>query len=515
MDWLRRIFARLRWKLMAAYALFTTVAVVGLIFVLMTIQAYQLIYKREFLGQWYFRATLRDAAETLRPLLDEDPVRPEALDEKLAGLLQLDGPRVGDLHAPPLRPRNTGILAVFDSSGRVLAVRPAAAVEVGASLRQAVPASGDVVINDVLFRSTVTGTSEPPAAERDPDTRRLFVGVPVRSVDGTVRGGILLRYDPNLRDLLGHGLPVTLIPVGVVLTLVIAVAVVATAFGLLTARWITRRLDRFVTTAESWSRADFSRSIDDTSRDELGGLARNLNRMADQLRTHFETRTELAAIEERHRVARDLHDAVKQQVFAAGMQIGAARERLRTGRGDAAEPLTRAERLTQDAGRELTRLIRELRPAALEGKGLAEAIRELSRDWSLRHGIRAEVRVRGERATPLETEQALFRVAQEALNNVARHSGAGRVELELTWEERALTLRVADDGRGFDDRPGGAGSGIRNMRERVEALGGTFEAGGGAAGGVVRAACPAPAGGSIRPGTSPGGSAEGAQEGAR
>jgi two-component system, NarL family, sensor histidine kinase LiaS len=118
-------------------------------------------------------------------------------------------------------------------------------------------------------------------------------------------------------------------------------------------------------------------------------------------------------------------------------------------------------------------LIGEMRPAALEGKGLAGALRDYVRGWSQSAEIPAEVHVRGEREVPLQVEQALFRVVQEALANVARHSGAKRAEVDLIYTAATLTLRVSDDGRGFDpadDRD--QGFGLQSMRERMEGLGG-------------------------------------------
>jgi signal transduction histidine kinase len=100
-------------------------------------------------------------------------------------------------------------------------------------------------------------------------------------------------------------------------------------------------------------------------------------------------------------------------------------------------------------------------------------LREHAAAWSRQSDIPIDVRVRGERATPLEVEQALYRVAQEALANVARHSRASAASLELAWQDGAVTLRVADDGRGFAPAEvRGDGYGLSSMSERVAALGG-------------------------------------------
>ncbi|HEX8034387.1 MAG TPA: ATP-binding protein, partial [Ktedonobacterales bacterium] len=114
-------------------------------------------------------------------------------------------------------------------------------------------------------------------------------------------------------------------------------------------------------------------------------------------------------------------------------------------------------------------------------------------NWARRMGIAVEVRIQGERETPLDVEEAIFRVAEEALSNVARHSGARMVELRLAWEAEWLRLIVRDDGMGFDvARAGGKGLGLTSMRERMEALNGTLRITSGAEGTRVEACVPLP-----------------------
>ena len=104
------------------------------------------------------------------------------------------------------------------------------------------------------------------------------------------------------------------------------------------------------------------------------------------------------------------------------------------------------------------------------------ALRECVADWSRQSHIPAEVRIRGERPLPLPLEQALYRVAQEALTNITRHSGANSVEVDLVWVDNQVSLVIADDGRGFQvNASDGKGVGLQSMRERVEALGGQLE----------------------------------------
>jgi len=139
--------------------------------------------------------------------------------------------------------------------------------------------------------------------------------------------------------------------------------------------------------------------------------------------------------------------------------------------------LEEAERLIYELRQELSSLVQELRPAALEGEGLAAAVRKYATDWSRQNGIVPEVRVQGERSLPLDIEQGVFRIVQETLANVARHSQASEVEIALVYANDEITLTVTDDGRGFDVDGKRSGFGLSSMQERAEALGGKLAVG--------------------------------------
>jgi NarL family two-component system sensor histidine kinase LiaS len=197
--------------------------------------------------------------------------------------------------------------------------------------------------------------------------------------------------------------------------------------------------------------------------------------MADQLNGLLAVRQELAVVEERHRLARDLHDSVKQQIFVISMLVGAARPAV-AGNAEAENTLREAERLAGQAQQELTAMIRTLRPAGLDGQELSAALGGLITEWAQQTGIAATADLApGERLTAA-TEQTVYRVTQEALANVARHSGASAVEVLLTIREPdSLLLSIQDNGHGFDPaQHDGQRLGLRNMRERVETLGGTL-----------------------------------------
>jgi signal transduction histidine kinase len=244
-----------------------------------------------------------------------------------------------------------------------------------------------------------------------------------------------------------------------------------TVAGILISRNLTRRLNRIARAASAWSRGEFQVVIQDRSHDELGQLAGNLNSMAEQLKSLLSARQALAVVEERNRLARELHDSVKQQMFSSALLVRAARKLFPRDPEGAQQHLIQAEELSEQAQQELSSAIQALRPAVLEDLGLAMVLRDYARDWSRRVGIVVDVRVQGERTTPLQIEEALSRVSQEALANVARHSRASEVKIQLTWNEEEVGLSICDNGQGFDTaRTVGTGLGLTSMRERVEAL---------------------------------------------
>lgn len=258
------------------------------------------------------------------------------------------------------------------------------------------------------------------------------------------------------------------------LPLTLGAGLIGAIFGYLTARGLTSRISAVGQAAESWSQGDFTAVAQDPSPDELGQLSRRLNQMAEQLQNLLATRQELAALEERNRLARELHDSVKQQLFAVAMQVGAAQALLPTEPEAAAAQLGEANALARQAQQELSGLILELRPAALHDQGLVAALRRYGTDWSRQNDIAFTLTAPGERPLPLPIEQTLFRVAQEALANVARHSRARRVEAHLGFAETAVTLSIHDDGQGFEPSTARRGLGLASMSERVAEVNGRF-----------------------------------------
>ncbi len=293
-----------------------------------------------------------------------------------------------------------------------------------------------------------------------------------------------------------------------------AVVAVAALFAWGTARSIRKPLAVLTDAAERIAGGDLGRAIPPLGEDEVGRLARSLERMREALGASIETigranqdlehrveeRTQelgrlyralrereqgraqllrkviLAQEEERKRIARELHDETSQSLAALVMRLDTslagtadvpARARLAETRGIAVRALE-----------ELHRLLLDLRPSVLDDLGLTSAIR-----WCAeRHLEPLGVAVRCEfsglpQRLPPEIETTLFRVVQEAITNIAKHAEAETVLVQCAARPDAVTIEIEDDGKGFapETVAGGTGLGLTGMRERVELLGGTFE----------------------------------------
>lgn len=217
---------------------------------------------------------------------------------------------------------------------------------------------------------------------------------------------------------------------------------------------------------------------------EVAALERSFNEMMQRLedeRRDSGARALHAREQERARISRSLHDEVGQTMTGVLLQL----RRLRDGAGggDLAE-LDEAEQAVRASLEDVRRIARELRPEVLDHLGLVSALISLCDGFGRRAGLAVERRLARD-LPPLgrDAELAVYRVAQESLTNVARHAGAGRVEVTLSAAGRGAVLRVADDGRGLAGA-GGEGGGIRGMRERALIVGGELTVRSPAGGGV-------------------------------
>jgi len=204
-----------------------------------------------------------------------------------------------------------------------------------------------------------------------------------------------------------------------------------------------------------------------TIADQIGVAIENARLFAETERA--------AAAAERSRLARDLHDAVTQTLFSASLIAEVLPRIWERNPEEGQRRLEELRQLTRGALAEMRTLLLELRPAALTETNLGDLLRQLAEAITGRARVPVTVTVEGKRSLPSEVQVALYRIAQEALNNVAKHAGASQASVSLHCQPEAVKLCIRDDGRGFDLEsvpPESLGLGI--MRERAEAIGATL-----------------------------------------
>jgi len=193
----------------------------------------------------------------------------------------------------------------------------------------------------------------------------------------------------------------------------------------------------------------------------------------------YQRAQEAAVLEERSRLARDLHDSISQQLFSMTLTAQAARVQLDKNPARTASQLERLQETAAASLAEMRALIFQLRPPALSEQGLVGALQQHVTALSRREGLTMNFEINGEERFARGAEQAIYRIAQEALNNVVKHAGACHVAITLDLEPEQVRLVVHDDGTGFDldllELSFGRHLGLTSMRERAAELGGQFE----------------------------------------
>jgi two-component system nitrate/nitrite sensor histidine kinase NarX len=186
----------------------------------------------------------------------------------------------------------------------------------------------------------------------------------------------------------------------------------------------------------------------------------------------YERAQALAVLEERQRLARNLHDAINQSLFSAGLIAEVLPRLWERDQAEARRSLEDLRRLTRGAMAEMRALLAELRPSTLTDAELGDLLHLLGNAFTGRTNIPAKVTVVGQGTLPADVQVAIYRVCQEALNNVAKHAGASLVKINLKHDGTAIDLSIRDDGKGFKtERTTSGHYGLSMMQERAEAVG--------------------------------------------
>jgi len=197
-------------------------------------------------------------------------------------------------------------------------------------------------------------------------------------------------------------------------------------------------------------------------------------RLEGDLRTQA---AEIAASQERSHLARELHDSVTQALFSMGLTLRTLELMLESDPDKASTKVAELRELQQDALAEMRTLIFELRPSSLESDGLVQALRTHATAVQRRTGLTIVVDAEHIERLPLATEEALYRIGQEAIHNVVKHANASNATIRIAADgDDRLRLTVTDDGDGFDPTAVPRGHlGLIGMRQRVDLVGGELE----------------------------------------
>lgn len=255
--------------------------------------------------------------------------------------------------------------------------------------------------------------------------------------------------------------------------LLFVIVPVGVLFGLLASRRLVRRVRGLERATVAVADGDYTVTLPVSSRDEVGRLEANFTTMTRQLGSALAAERQRATggarAAERARIAREVHDAISQHLFglrmiAAGMC-----------RADPGNQQARAiERISEEALRDMQALLAELRPASLDGAGLAPALQEICAAYHDRLGVTVDASL-DDVTVPAPVEHALLRITQEACANAVRHGNARRLAVSMTRQDGHIELAVRDVGTGFDPAAPHPGSGLAHIRDRVAELGGTVD----------------------------------------
>ncbi|BAB04918.1 sensor histidine kinase [Halalkalibacterium halodurans] len=272
-----------------------------------------------------------------------------------------------------------------------------------------------------------------------------------------------------------------------ILLSMIAIGLIA---GMMQSLPIKRKLDQILHGVLLYERGTFSHQIESEGEDELAELTDRLNRMAERVEEQVaslqrlsserakmqETVKKAAVTEERQRLARDLHDAVSQQLFAISMMTAAIKQNLHEATEEVQQQMDVVEKMANTAQAEMRALLLHLRPAELEGKSLQQGVEYLLHELEQKQGFKITKRLEPMDELPKGVEDQLFRMLQEAISNILRHAQAHHVEVRFWQTERQVRLKLIDDGVGFDVQKETHGSyGLQTMHERINEIGGVLD----------------------------------------
>ena len=262
---------------------------------------------------------------------------------------------------------------------------------------------------------------------------------------------------------------------------------ITSAFTLVVAP-LLRRLRRIAATSQAVAAGNLEARTNENRFDEIGQLGQQFDHMATtisrqvrELRDLAKSNSMLALAAERNAraaerlaLSRDLHDSISQHLFSLAMGTNDLASLIRRDPKKAAVQAEQLSTMATQAQDDLREVLSQLR-SETTGQGLLESVTDFINLWRKRYETSVSLNVHLQSALPIVVENVLYRVCQEALNNIARHAKAKNVTVTLKQEKEGFCLQIVDDGQGFDVDAENMGFGLLGMRERVRAVGGTLE----------------------------------------
>ncbi|WP_068620161.1 sensor histidine kinase [Paenibacillus tuaregi] len=265
---------------------------------------------------------------------------------------------------------------------------------------------------------------------------------------------------------------------------------VGAVYGFYQAYNIKRRMDLLRDSLLQWEKGNLAGSVPELGEDEFGRLGEQLDRISKRWEEQVSSLQRLstnnaqlaeqarisAIVEERQRLARELHDAVSQQLFAISMTATAVGRTLEKDFDKAQRQVELIEEMSSVAQSEMRALLLHLRPVYLEGKALSEGVAELIRELKSKVPMDITLEMDSDIKLVKGIENHLFRIIQEALSNTLRHSKADKMEIRIQQRPEAVRVILRDNGVGFQmDEKKQTSYGLSNMQERVHEIGGSIQ----------------------------------------
>lgn len=241
------------------------------------------------------------------------------------------------------------------------------------------------------------------------------------------------------------------------------------ACGLMASRYVTRQLQGMNEVTERWRQGDFDARIALPNDDVLIRHSQHLNEMAQDMKMYLSLKQDIAVSSERNRVARELHDTVKQKLFALGLQLATAKSKPRVMEA-AREHILEAEAITREAQHDLMEIITQLHPAGTSDTTFYDRIGAIADDFRRRFGVSIEVKHPVSTCLDAGTQHQVLRIVQEAVMNAVRHGKASKIVIAGILDGDTARVSISDNGNGFDTSKKTQGFGITSMRDRVRDL---------------------------------------------